>query len=259
MRRPSDGPPLFPVMQLSTFRPATNVVVIGASGGIGSALCRQLARGETIGTVHALSRKTVPAPASLIRPFAIDLSDEASIEAAAEHVSKDAPLDLVIVASGLLHHDGLQPEKLLRELDGDNMLELLRIYTVGPALVAKHFLPRMRRNAKSVFAALSARVGSIGDNRLGGWVSYRASKAALNMTLKTLAIEHARRWPYGVIATLHPGTVDTELSKPFSCRVTPDRLFTPVISARHLLRVIDRLDAADSGGFLAWDGTTIPY
>ena len=245
--------------QLSTFRPAANVAVIGASGGIGSALCSHLARSEPIGMVHALSRRTAPAPAGLIRPFAIDLFDEASIEAAAEYVSKDAPLDLVIVASGLLHDDELQPEKLLRELDGDNMLEIFRINTVGPALVAKHFLPRMRRKAKSVFAALSARVGSIGDNRLGGWVSYRASKAALNMTLKTLAIEHARRWPDSVIATLHPGTVDTELSKPFSSRVVPDKLFTPEISAIPLLRVIDRLDAADSGGFFAWDGTPIPY
>ena len=245
--------------QLSTFSPAANVVVIGASGGIGSALCRALAGSESVGSVHALSRSKAAAPDTVIQPFTIDLLDEASIEAAAEHVSKDASLDLVIVASGVLHDDKFQPEKLLRDLDADSMLDIFRSNTIGPALVAKHFLPRMRRQGKSVFAALSARVGSIDDNRLGGWVSYRASKAALNMTLKTFAVEHARRWPDGVIAALHPGTVDTELSKPFSSRVVPEKLFTPDVSAAHLLRVIDGLSAADSGGFFAWDGSPIPY
>jgi NAD(P)-dependent dehydrogenase (short-subunit alcohol dehydrogenase family) len=189
----------------------------------------------------------------------MDLLDEASIRSAASQVSEHGPLDLVIVATGILHQDELQPEKAMRELSGENMLELFRINTVGPALVAKHFLPSMRRKGKSVFAALSARVGSIEDNRLGGWVSYRASKSALNMTLKTLAIEHARRWPESVVAALHPGTVATGLSEPFRSRVAPEQLFTPETSASHLLRVIDGLTAADSGGCYAWDGSRIPY
>jgi NAD(P)-dependent dehydrogenase (short-subunit alcohol dehydrogenase family) len=245
--------------QLSSFEPAANVAVIGATGGIGDALCRSLASMDGIGMVHALSRSAAPVSDERIRPLALDLLDEASIRSAALQVSEHGPLDLVIVATGILHQDALQPEKAMRELSGENMLELFRINTVGPALVAKHFLPRMRRKGKSVFAALSARVGSIEDNRLGGWVSYRASKSALNMTLKTLAIEHARRWPDSVVAALHPGTVATGLSEPFRSRVAPEQLFTPETSASHLLRVIDGLTAADSGGCFAWDGSRIPY
>jgi NAD(P)-dependent dehydrogenase (short-subunit alcohol dehydrogenase family) len=126
-------------------------------------------------------------------------------------------------------------------------------------MVAKHFLPRLRTGHKTVFAALSARVGSISDNRLGGWASYRASKAALNMLLKTLALEHSRRWPDSVIVGLHPGTVDTALSKPFSSRVPAERLFEPSQSARYLLGVIDDLTPTATGGFFAWDGTPIDY
>ena len=245
--------------RLSTFGPAANVAVIGAAGGIGNAFCHRLASMDGIAAVHALSRSAAPDSDDRIRPLAMDLLDEASIESAALQVSESGPLDLVIVATGILHQDELQPEKAMRELSGDNMLQLLRINTVGPALVAKHFLPKMRRKGKSVFAALSARVGSIEDNRLGGWVSYRASKAALNMTLKTLAIEHARRWPDSAVVALHPGTVATALSEPFRSRVVPEQLFTPKTSASHLLRVVDGLTAADSGGFFAWDGSRVPY
>jgi NAD(P)-dependent dehydrogenase (short-subunit alcohol dehydrogenase family) len=245
--------------ELLTISPTANVAVIGASGGIGDALCRQLATLQGIAEVHALSRSAKPSLVPRIRPYAIDLLDETSIESAAQHVAKDMPLDLVIVATGTLHRGDLKPERSLQEINGDNMLDVFRVNTVGPALVAKHFLPRMRRKGKSVFAAISARVGSIEDNRLGGWVSYRASKAALNMAIKTLAVEHARRFPESIIATLHPGTVDTALSKPFSSRVPPEKLFTPDVSANHLLRVIDQLDVADSGGFFAWDGSRIPY
>jgi len=244
---------------LSTFSPDANVAVIGASGGIGAAFCSSLARDESVGSVHALSRSGASNGDERIQTCAIDLCDEVSIAVAADKVSKSAPLDLVIVASGMLHWRDIQPEKTLRDINADNMLDIFWVNCVGPALIAKHFLPKMRRDGKTVFTALSARVGSIEDNRLGGWVSYRASKAALNMTLKTLAIEHARRWPESIIATLHPGTVDTELSKPFSSRVDPERLFTPETSANHLLRVIDGLGSSDSGGFFAWEGSRIPY
>ncbi len=185
--------------------------------------------------------------------------DEASIADAAERVSRNGALDLIIVATGLLHRDDLQPEKTLRDIDGANMLDVLQVNTVAPALVAKHFLPLMRRSGKTVFAALSARVGSIDDNRLGGWISYRASKAALNMVTKTLAIEHARRCPDGIVVSLHPGTVATALSEPFRTRVPPAKLFEPDVSAAHLLRVIDGLTHADTGGFFAWDGSRIAF
>jgi NAD(P)-dependent dehydrogenase (short-subunit alcohol dehydrogenase family) len=149
------------------------------------------------------------------------------------------------------------PEKTLRELDAEVMAHVLAINTIGPAMVAKHFLPRMRPGTKSVFAVLSARVGSISDNRLGGWYSYRASKAALNMLLKTLAIEHARRFPASIVAGLHPGTVATPLSAPFQQRVPEGKLFTPDFAAERLLAVIDGLEVSDSGSVFAWDGSRI--
>ncbi|MBT8143324.1 MAG: SDR family NAD(P)-dependent oxidoreductase, partial [Gammaproteobacteria bacterium] len=153
--------------------------------------------------------------------------------------------------------DRLRPEKSMRELDADVMQEVFRLNTIGPAIIAKHCLPRMRRGHKSIFTALSARVGSIGDNRLGGWASYRASKAALNMLIRTLAIEQTRRAPASVVAGLHPGTVDTSLSAPFTGRVLPSRLFTPEKAAGQLLDFIEGLDATDTGGVFAWDGSRI--
>ena len=247
------------MIELTSLSPDARVAVIGASGGIGGAFCRALAGSDRVRTVHALSRSVTAFDDDKIRPSILDLLDDASIAAAAQRVSEDGPLDLVIVATGILHRDELQPEKTLRDIDGSSMVDVLRVNAVGPAVVAKHFLPLMRRGAKSVFAVLSARVGSIDDNRLGGWVSYRASKAALNMTMKTLAIEHARRWPDGVVASLHPGTVATDLSEPFRSRVPADKLFTPEVSAAHLLRVIDGLAPDDTGGFFAWDGSRITY
>ncbi len=247
------------MVDLLSFRPNANVAVIGASGGIGRALCGALASTDAVQVVHALSRTHVSFSDRSIRSTYIDLQKENSIADASQKLHKAGALDLVIVTTGMLHQDYLQPERSMREIDGANMLDILRVNTVGPALVAKHFLPIMRRKNKSVFAALSARVGSIRDNRLGGWVSYRASKAALNMTIKTLAIEHARRCPDAAVVALHPGTVATALSEPFRSRVRPNDLFEPDTSAAHLLRVIDNLTHTDTGAFLAWDGSRIPY
>jgi NAD(P)-dependent dehydrogenase (short-subunit alcohol dehydrogenase family) len=147
----------------------------------------------------------------------------------------------------------------MREIDIAGLSRLFAINAAGPALVAKHFLPKLRKGSKTLFASLSARVGSINDNRLGGWYSYRASKAALNMLLKTLAIEHARLRPDSVVAGLHPGTVDTELSRPYTSRTPEQQLFTPETSARHLIGVMDQLGPEDSGGVFAWDGSRIEY
>ncbi|MDH5622584.1 MAG: SDR family NAD(P)-dependent oxidoreductase, partial [Gammaproteobacteria bacterium] len=162
--------------------------------------------------------------------------------------------------TGVLHRDdAVQPEKTMQALSASAMSEVFAVNAIGPALLAKHFLPVMRRKGKTVFAVLSARVGSIADNRLGGWVTYRASKAALNMVIKTLSIEQTRRRPESIMVALHPGTVDTALSKPFSSGVAEHALFTPEYSAACLLKVIDGLDVSDSGAFLAWDGTRIEY
>lgn len=151
------------------------------------------------------------------------------------------------------------PEKTLRAIQPEAMARMFAVNTIGPALIAKHWLPRLPKDRRAVFAVLSARVGSIGDNRLGGWHGYRASKAALNMLIANFAIEMRRTHPLAVIVALHPGTVATGLSRPFQSGVAPGQLFSPETSAAHLLDVIDRLTPEDSGGFFAWDGTRIPW
>ena len=235
-------------------------VVIGAGGGIGGALLSGLENDERVAELFAFARTPERINSSRAETGTVDILDEASVEAAAAKASADGPLDLVIVATGILHRsDGLQPEKSLREISAANMADVFALNAIGPALVAKHFLPTLRRGHKTVLAALSARVGSIGDNRLGGWTSYRASKAALNQVLRTLSIEQARRRPDSIVVGLHPGTVDTDLSKPFQARVPEKQLFTPQVSAQHLLGVIDRLTTSDSGKVFAWDGTPIPW
>ena len=177
---------------LSTLHQNSTVAVIGASGGIGRAFVDLLSADQAVSEVHAFSRSVTDWKQENVHAHFLDLTDERSIEKAAVDAAKNSPFDLVIVASGLLHRDGeVMPEKSMRDLDAKVLSEVLAINTIGPALVAKHFLPRLRPNHKTVFAALSARVGSIGDNRLGGWASYRLSKAALNMLIRTLSIEQA--------------------------------------------------------------------
>lgn len=230
-------------------------VVVGASGGIGAAIVRHLAERPTIGAVHAWSRRSiVSGPSDRTIASAVDLLDEASIARAAQGVSEPR---LVIVASGILRTtDGAGPEKSWKDLDPPRLAEIMAVNAIGPVLVAKHLLPRMPRSGRVVFAALSARVGSIGDNRLGGWYGYRASKAALNQFVRTLAIEAQRVNRESICVALHPGTVATALSADFAGGrevVSPDE------AAANLLGVIDRLAPADTGGLFAWDGSRIPY
>jgi NAD(P)-dependent dehydrogenase (short-subunit alcohol dehydrogenase family) len=233
-------------------------VVVGASGGIGAAVVEALARDPGIARVDALSRRPGDAGGK-VHTDRIDVTDEASIEAAAARLD-DGPLDLVLVTTGVLHDEaGLRPEKTWRHLDAASLARAYAVNAIGPALVAKHLLPKLRRDHKAVFAALSARVGSIEDNRIGGWYAYRASKAALNQMLRTLAVELARRWPQAVCVGLHPGTTDTPLSSPFQANVPEGKLFTPAFVADRLLAVVDDLDASASGGLYAWDGARIPF
>ena len=245
---------------LQSLHDKPNVAIVGASGGIGRALVSLLADSGRTGRLYALSRSPIELHHGGIVRHAIDISDEDSVRQAAAASTERAPLDLVIVATGILHDDdGLRPEKSLKELEPQQLVRVFAVNAIGPALVAKHFLPRLRSGHKTVFAALSARVGSIGDNRLGGWASYRASKAALNMLLRTAAIEHSRRFPMSVVAGLHPGTVDTPLSEPFSANVPDGRLFTPAFAAERLLAVIDGLRPEDSGRVYAWDEEPIQW
>lgn len=237
------------------------VAVIGASGGIGAALVDQLQDHPNVASVAACRRNPDRHAGADTLPLSLDLEDEASIAAAAEVIGeKIFDLDLIIVATGVLHQDNaLKPEKTWRAIDADAMERVFRINTIGPALVAKHFLPLLTRDRKSVFAALSARVGSIGDNQLGGWHAYRASKAALNMLIRNFAIELERRNPKAIAVGLHPGTTDTALSKPFQGHVPERKLFSPDFVADRLLTVIDGLTTEDSGHIFAWDGERIPF
>lgn len=231
--------------------------VFGASGGIGAVLVEQLCQREDVGEVHALSRGGV-APSPKVISHRFDLTDEASIATACAAIG--APLDLVIVATGrLVRENGDGPEKSWRSLDPAAMAELFAINAIGPALIGKHCAPLLRKGGRPVFSAVSAKVGSIADNRLGGWHSYRASKAALNMLVRNFAIELGRTNTAAVAVTLHPGTVDTALSRPFQRGVPAEKLFTPAQSATHLLSVIEGLTPADSGTLIGWDGATIPF
>lgn len=217
-------------------------VVIGASGGIGAALARALA--ERGLAVTGLSRSG----------DGLDVTDEASVSAAFARL--EGPFEMVLVATGALAPPGRGPEKSLRHLEGGQLAAQFALNAIGPALVLKHALRLMPREGRSVFAALSARVGSIGDNALGGWYSYRASKAALNQLIHTGAIEVARTHRQAICVTLHPGTVDTGFGAEFHRgmqTVTPDE------AAANLLRVLDGLTPADTGGFFDWSGARVPW
>lgn len=235
------------------------VIIVGASGGIGMAFVDALAASEQVTHIHALSRQSKSFKSAKISSSSFDFTDEDNLKATAETLQKHGPFDLIIVTTGLLKNDKITPEKTLRDMSLRAFHESFAINSIGPAITAKYFLPLMRRDRKAVFAALSARVGSISDNRLGGWYAYRASKAALNMILKTLSIEHARRFKEAVIIGLHPGTVDTSLSKPFQSNVPEGKLFTAEFSTNRLLTVIDNVKPNDSGSLFAWDGQRIEY
>jgi NAD(P)-dependent dehydrogenase (short-subunit alcohol dehydrogenase family) len=236
-----------------------NIAIIGASGAIGSAFVKQLAADQQVSTIQAFARSKLTFSSGKVNRYFIDLEDEVSIQQAADKAAQNTALDRVIVASGLLHQGSLMPEKALKDLCAVHLQQLFAINAIGPALVAKYFLPKLSQTKPTVFAALSARVGSISDNRLGGWYGYRASKAALNMLIKTASIEMARRNPQTVVAGLHPGTVASQLSQPFQKRVPAHQLFTPDYAVAKLLMVINQLTPKDSGKLFAWDGQQISY
>jgi NAD(P)-dependent dehydrogenase (short-subunit alcohol dehydrogenase family) len=242
---------------ISAFGRPCKVLVVGGRGGIGRALLQQLQGDPLVGAMHDWSRANANTADSSVQWTEVDITNEASISAAAGALGV---ADLVVVATGYLHGaDGRLPEKTWRELSAEQMTENFLVNTVGPALVAKHVLPLLPRRERAVFAVLSARVGSIADNRLGGWYSYRASKAALNQIIKSLSIELARARPEAICVGLHPGTVDTNLSRPFQSNVAPEKLFDADRAGRQLLDVINGLTQNDTGGVFAWDGQRIPY
>ena len=217
--------------------------------------------------VVATHRSPKPALAKLqeeagqsVALISLDVTDENSIASAAAHVAEYVDcLHLLINVAGVLHGKHMQPERRLEQIDADALALSFAVNATGPALVAKHFHPLLAHDERAVLASISARVGSIADNRLGGWYGYRASKAAQNMMTKTLSIELARRAPNVICVALHPGTVDTDLSKPFQRSVPADELFSPKLAAAQLLTVIDSLTTDDSGSFFDWQGEPIPW
>ena len=222
-------------------------LIVGASGAIGSAMVTELQNDPRCGTVIALGRETKPH---------IDYRDESSIAAAASELAHQGPFHLIVITTGMLHHGQHLPEKRLAQLNAEQMMENFRINTMGPALVIAKFVPLLVRNDRAIIAALSAKVGSIGDNRLGGWYSYRATKAALNMMIKTASIELARTHPKAVIAALHPGTVNSRLSAPFKGEQIGR---PPADAAYELLQVLDGLQPDVSGSFWAYNGQELPW
>jgi NAD(P)-dependent dehydrogenase (short-subunit alcohol dehydrogenase family) len=227
-------------------------LVIGAGGGLGAALVQQLSADSQL-VVLALGRNTQPA---------IDYTDEASLRRAAEWVAEQCAaqhtdLRLLVVASGFLHGEQGQPERSWSHLDADYLSHVFRINTIGPALVMKHFLPLLPKQGRCVAGFVSAKVGSIGDNALGGWYGYRASKAALNQLVKTASIELARRNANAICVALHPGTVDTALSQPFA--KTGLNVRPAAEAANDLLAVLAELTPAQTGALVDYQGQTLPW
>jgi NAD(P)-dependent dehydrogenase (short-subunit alcohol dehydrogenase family) len=246
-------------MRLESLADGYRAVIFGASGGIGAAFVQQLRADARCARIYAGARKSASVAGDGVTAFGFDLMAEDSIAAAAQAIAADGPIDLVIVATGMLHSPSQQPEKTIRAVSAAALMTSYAINAVGPLLIAKHMLPLLAKERKAVFGALSARVSSISDNRSGGWHAYRASKAALNMLIRNAAIEARARNREAVLVGLHPGTVDTGMSRPFQAGVPADKLFTPAFAAQSLLGVIDGLTPADSGGLFAWDGQAIAF
>jgi NAD(P)-dependent dehydrogenase (short-subunit alcohol dehydrogenase family) len=233
---------------VKSLRDGYTAIVIGASGGIGSALAEVLSDDAACARVVCYSRGGARK---------IDVTDEDTVLAASRDFAEAfGEADLIFNATGALVIDDVPPEKTIRRLDPSAMARHFQLNAIGPALLIKHFAPLLSRDRRGLFASLSARVGSIGDNGLGGWYSYRASKAAQNQIIRTASIELARTHPHSVLAVLHPGTVATGLSEPFAA--DRDRL-TPHASAEKLLRVLDGLSAKQSGNFFDYKGETIQW
>lgn len=252
--------------KLESFPDNSTVLVQGASRGIGLGLVEAILEAGPGFRVIATCRDPGNAKAldalacDRLAVRALDVTAPSRIDALADDLKAEGVrLSLVINAAGILHGPDFAPEKKLEDLDASALERIFAVNTFGPALMLKALRPLMARDGKAVFAAISARVGSIGDNSLGGWYAYRASKAALNQVLHTAAIEFGRRNKNVIVAALHPGTTDTGLSKPFQANVPNEKLFSVKQTCEYLLQVIENLTTDDSGGFFAWDGKRIEW
>lgn len=246
-----------------------NALIVGASQGIGLGFVTKLLQDDRFDRVFATYRRREGAMGLFhlqakygdrLVCLEVEITDEAQIMAAVEKIrSHVGQLHRAINCVGILHEDDLKPEKSLRHIDADRLMRYFQVNSIGAILLAKHLMPLFKHGARSVFATISAKVGSIGDNQLGGWYGYRASKAALNMLMKTAAIEYGRTCPRAIVVTLHPGTTDTRLSLPFQGNVPAEKLFSVDKTVTQLLTVVDRLNSGDSGQFFSWDGSRLPW
>lgn len=256
-------------IELSRPPSAQQTLIVGASGGIGLEFTRQLLQDPTTDRVFATYRQADSAIAlgqlqkqnpDRLYTFQVDVTEEEQIiEVIRKITAYTNRLHRVINTVGILQEGVLQPEKSLRSINSDHLLRYFQVNSIATVLLAKHLVPLLKHKDRSVFAVVSAKVGSIGDNQLGGWYGYRASKAALNMFVKTIAIEYGRVAPHAIVVSLHPGTTDTDLSRPFQGKVPPEKLFSAERTVSQLLAVIQQLTPEDRGQFFNWDGSHLPW
>ncbi|HIK44998.1 MAG TPA: SDR family NAD(P)-dependent oxidoreductase [Leptolyngbyaceae cyanobacterium M65_K2018_010] len=255
-------------MTFGTSLNAAHALIVGASQGIGLGFVQQLAADPRFQRVYGTYRHpdrasrllALAPPGGSVTPLPMDVTDEESMAQAIATIQAQTPrLHLVVYCVGLLHEGDFQPEKSVRQLTSDNLIRSFQVNAIGAALLAKQVLPLLKHDRPSVLAAISAKVGSIGDNRLGGWYGYRASKAALNMLIKTASLEYARKSPNTILVLLHQGTTDTRLSQPFQRGVPAEKLFSVDRTVAQLMAVIQGLEPTDSGEFLNWDGCRLPW
>ncbi len=254
---------------MNTLNIQQNILIVGASRGIGFGFVKTLLERNNNINLYATYRHPETADdlfklqleySSSLHLFQLDITEEEKIANLAKQLKEDiSELHLVINCVGILQQDDIKPEKSLRHINSENLLTYFKVNSIATVLLAKYLLPFFRHSHKSIFASPSAKVGSIGDNYLGGWYGYRASKTALNMLLKTISIEYQRTCPHTVVVALHPGTTDTNLSKPFQSNVPPEKLFSVERTVNQLLNIIDNLTENDTGQFFSWDGSRLPW
>jgi NAD(P)-dependent dehydrogenase (short-subunit alcohol dehydrogenase family) len=243
-------------------------LIVGANRGIGLGFVERLLTDDRLSRLYATYRDPNTATDLLalnqkhdkLVCFQMEATQEGDVaQVAAKIQAQRDALHLVVNCVGVLHNGDLQPEKSLRQIDADKLLQYFQVNSIPAILLAKHLQPLLKASDRSVFATISAKIGSIEDNRIGGWYGYRASKAALNMLLKTVSIEYSRKNPHTIVVALHPGTTDTDLSKPFQRNVPPEKLFSVNRTVTQLLSIIDGLTENQSGSFFSWDGSLLPW
>ena len=247
-------------------RDSKTALIVGAGRGIGLGFVRQILATDVIDRLYATYRLLESATGLLaitdrrLQCLQMDITDESQIAATIKQIqSETTKLHYMINCIGILHDGEMQPEKSLRQINSEQLLRYFQVNSIGAMLLFKYIQPLLKHGDRSIIATISAKVGSIGDNQSGGWYGYRASKAALNMFIKTTSIEYKRTCPQAIVVALHPGTTDTKLSLPFQRNVPPEKLFSVDQTVAQLLKVIDKLKSDDSGEFFAWDGSRLPW